>query len=285
VPMALGRRALETETKQLRQLLERRADEATTAAAHARQRLHALAHEAGYRHTADLIMANLHAIPVGATQVEVLDFYTGAARVIKLKRTEKPQLTAENLYRKGKNQQIEERQLTERIARRETEAFTALERLEELDAQPALAELRGLRTWRKQHGLDPAPAAAKAATELPFKVFEDRGFTILVGRNAANNDLLTQKYAHKDDLWLHAKDVTGSHVVIRHRAGQPVPEPVVEHAAQLAGWYSRRQHDSLCPVTVTPKKFVRKPKGALPGQVVVERERVVLVKPGNPFDA
>ena len=285
VPMALGRRALETETRQLRQLLERRADEATTAAAHARQRLHALAHEAGYRHTADLIMANLHAIPVGATQVEVLDFYTGAARVIKLKRTEKPQLTAENLYRKGKNQQIEERQLTERIARRETEAFTALERLEELDAQPALAELRGLRTWRKQHGLDPAPAAAKAATELPFKVFEDRGFTILVGRNAANNDLLTQKYAHKDDLWLHAKDVTGSHVVIRHRAGQPVPEPVVEHAAQLAGWYSRRQHDSLCPVTVTPKKFVRKPKGALPGQVVVERERVVLVKPGNPFDA
>ena len=284
VPMALGRRALEMETKQLRQLLERRADEASTAAVHASKRLHALAHEAGYRHTADLIMANLHAIPAGATQVEVLDFYTGAARVIKLKRTEKPQFTAENLYRKGKNQQIEERQLTERIARREAEALTALERLEEMDTQPALAELRGLRTWRKQHGLDPVPAVGKAPTELPFKVFEDRGFTILVGRNAANNDLLTQKYAHKDDLWLHAKDVTGSHVVIRHRAGQPVPEPVVEHAAQLAGWYSRRQHDTLCPVTVTPKKFVRKPKGALPGQVVVERERVVLVKPGNPFE-
>ena len=284
VPLALGRRALETETRQLRQLLERRADEATTAAAHARQRLHVLAHEAGYRHTADLIMAHLHAIPAGASSVEVLDFYTNSARVIKLKATEKPQRTAENLYRKGKNQQIEERQLSERIARREADAFAALERLEELDTQPALAELRGLRAWRKQHGLDPATAAAKAPTELPFKVFEDRGFTILVGRNAENNDLLTQKYAHKDDLWLHAKDVTGSHVVIRHRAGLPVPEPVVEHAAMLAGWYSRRQHDSLCPVTVTPKKFVRKPKGARPGQVVVERERVVLVRPGNPFE-
>ncbi|MDB5235409.1 MAG: hypothetical protein JWR44_2402 [Hymenobacter sp.] len=284
VPMALGRRALEMETRQLRQLLERRAAEASTAAAHARQRLHALAHEAGYRHTADLIMANLHDIPVGATEVEVVDFYTNQPRVIKLKRTEKPQLTAENLYRKGKNQQIEERQLTERIARRDAEALTALERLEELDTLPALAELRGLRAWRKLHGLDPTPSAAKATGELPFKVFEDRGFTILVGRNAANNDLLTQKYAHKEDLWLHAKDVTGSHVVIRHRAGQPVPEPVVEHAAMLAGWYSRRQHDTLCPVTVTPKKYVRKPKGALPGQVVVERERVVLVKPGNPFE-
>ncbi|GAA4365681.1 hypothetical protein GCM10023185_36180 [Hymenobacter saemangeumensis] len=283
VPLALGRRALETELRQVRQTLERRAEEASTAAAHARKRLHALAHEAGYRHTADLIMAHLHEIPAGASQVEVVDFYTGLPRLIKLKAKEKPQRTAENLYRKAKNQQIEERQLTERIARREAEALEALERLEELDSQPALAELRGLRTWRKQHGLDPAQAAAKAAAELPFKVFEDRGFTILVGRNAANNDLLTQKYAHKDDLWLHAKDVSGSHVVIRHKAGQAVPEPVIEHAAQLAGWYSRRQHDSLCPVTVTPKKYVRKPKGALPGQVVVEREQVLLVKPGNPF--
>jgi predicted ribosome quality control (RQC) complex YloA/Tae2 family protein len=285
VPMALGRRALETETQQLRTMLTRRADEAGTAAAHARRRLHALAHEAGYRNSADLIMANLHAIAPGAAQVEVIDFYTNEPRIIKLKPREKPQHTAENLYRKAKNQQIEERELTERIARREAEAFTALERLEELDTQPALAELRGLRNWRKQHGLDPtANANTKAPGELPFKVFEDRGFTILVGRSAENNDLLTQKYAHKDDLWLHAKDVAGSHVVIRHRAGQTVPEPVVEHAAMLAGWYSKRQNDTLCPVTVTPKKFVRKPRGARPGQVIVERERVVLVKPGNPFE-
>lgn len=283
VPLALARRALEAERRQLRQLLTRRADEASTSAHLAGQRLHALAHEAGYRHRADLIMANLHAIAPGAAQVEVVDFYTNEPVIIKLKPLEKPQHTAENLYRKAKNQQIEERQLQTRVAGREAEALQALELLEELDDQPALAELRGLRAWRKLHALDPTPLA-KAATELPFKVFEDQGFTILVGRNAQNNDLLTQKYAHKDDLWLHAKDVSGSHVVIRHRAGQPVPEPVVEHAAQLAGWYSRRQHDSLCPVTVTPKKFVRKPKGSLPGQVLVERERVVLVVPGNPFE-
>jgi predicted ribosome quality control (RQC) complex YloA/Tae2 family protein len=283
VPLALGRRALETERRQLRQLLERRADKASTSAHLARQRLHALAHEAGYRHRADLLMAHLHEIHPGATQLEVIDFYTNEPVVLKLKPLEKPQRTAENLYRKAKNQQIEERQLSERITRREAEALQMLELLEALDTQPTLHELRNLRAWRKQHGLDPA-TAAKASTELPFKVFEDHGFTILVGRNAANNDLLTQKYAHKDDLWLHAKDVTGSHVVIRHRAGHTVPEPVVEHAAQLAGWYSRRQHDSLCPVTVTPKKFVRKPKGALPGQVVVERERVVLVVPANPFE-
>lgn len=282
VPLTLSRRAHETELRQLRATLERRADEATTSASMARTRLHALEHTAGYRQTADLIMAHLSQIPAGAASVEVVDFYQdNQLRTIKLKPTETPQRTAQNLYRKAKNQQIETRQLAERIERREVEAIWCLERLEELDALPA--DLKPLRAWRKQHQLEPE-TKAKTAQELPFKVFEDSGFTILVGRNAQNNDLLTQRYAHKDDLWLHAKDVSGSHVVIRHRAGQPVPEPVVERAAQLAAWYSRRQHDSLCPVTVTPKKFVRKPKGALPGQVLVEREKVVLVVPANPFE-
>ncbi|UPL47610.1 NFACT RNA binding domain-containing protein [Hymenobacter sublimis] len=283
VPLLLNRRAYEAELRQLRQQLEKRADEAATSAQHARRRLHALENTVGYRQTADLIMAHLTQIPAGAKQVEVVDFYQdNQPRTIKLKPTETPQRTAQNLYRKAKNQQLETRELNARAERRETEAFWCLERLEELAALPA-GELRTLRQWRKQHGLDPA-SAAKAAQELPFKVFEDSGFTILVGRNAQNNDLLTQRYAHKDDLWLHAKDVTGSHVVVRQRPGHAVPAPVLERAAQLAAWYSRRKNDSLCPVTYTPKKFVRKPKGAIAGQVVVERENVLLVVPANPFE-
>lgn len=282
VPLTLSRHAHETELRQVRQVLERRAEEATTSASMARTRLYALEHTTGYRQTADLIMAHLSVIPAGASSVEVVDFYQdNQPRTIKLKPTETPQRTAQNLYRKAKNQQIETQQLTERIKRREAEALWCLERLEELETLPP--DLRALRTWRKQHQLEPE-TKARTTQELPFKVFEDAGFTILVGRNAQNNDLLTQRYAHKDDLWLHAKDVSGSHVVIRHKAGQPVPQPVMEHAAQLAAWYSRRQNDSLCPVTVTPKKFVRKPKGALPGQVVVEREKVMLVVPVNPFE-
>ncbi|WP_044001745.1 NFACT RNA binding domain-containing protein [Hymenobacter swuensis] len=283
-PLLLNRRAYEAELHQVRQLLEKRAEEAATAAQHVRRRLHALEHTVGYRQTADLIMAHLSQIPAGAAQVEVLDFYQNdQPRLIKLKPTETPQRTAQNLYRKAKNQQRETQELSARAERRETEALTAMERLEELAALPS-GELRPLRQWRKQHALDPTSAAKANPQELPFKVFEDSGFTILVGRNAENNDLLTQRYAHKDDLWLHAKDVTGSHVVIRQRAGQTIPAPVLERAAQLAAWYSRRQNDSLCPVTYTPKKFVRKPRGAKPGQVLVEREKVVLVVPANPFE-
>ena len=102
---------------------------------------------------------------------------------------------------------------------------------------------------------------------------------MFIGKNSKNNDLLTQKHAFKEDLWLHAKDVSGSHVIIKYQSGKKFPKPVIEKAAQLAAYYSQRKTDSYCPVMYTPKKFVRKPKGAAPGAVIVEKEEVILVEP------
>ena len=103
----------------------------------------------------------------------------------------------------------------------------------------------------------------------------------MVGKNARYNDELTLKVANKNDLWLHAKDVAGSHVVIRDQAGKKIPREVLEAAAQLAAWYSKRKTDSLCPVIYTPKKYIRKRKGDPPGAVVVEKEDVIMVVPRN----
>ena len=85
--------------------------------------------------------------------------------------------------------------------------------------------------------------------------------------------------AAKNDLWLHARDVSGSHVIVREKPGQKFREPVIEKVAQLAAWHSKRRTDSLCPVIYTPRKYVRKMKGAPAGQVVVEKEQVVMVVP------
>lgn len=115
--------------------------------------------------------------------------------------------------------------------------------------------------------------------KLPYREFVYRGFRIWIGKDAASNDLLTQKHAHKDDLWLHARDVSGSHVVVKHQAGKQFSKDVTERAAQIAAFYSKRKNETLCPVTVTHKKFVRKRKGDPPGTVVVEREKVVMVSP------
>ena len=83
----------------------------------------------------------------------------------------------------------------------------------------------------------------------------------------------------KDDLWLHAKDVSGSHVIIKYKSEAKPSSEIKEKAAQLAAYFSKRKSDSLCPVVITPRKFVRKRKGDPPGAVVVEKEEVLLVVP------
>ena len=89
------------------------------------------------------------------------------------------------------------------------------------------------------------------------------------------------KYAFKDDLWLHARDVAGSHVVLKAQPGKNFPSMVIEKTAQLAAWFSKGKNLPLCPVIHTPKKYVRKPKGFAPGMMKVEREEVILVEPKN----
>lgn len=120
---------------------------------------------------------------------------------------------------------------------------------------------------------------------VPYKKFETSGFVILVGKGARENDELTLKYAKKDDLWLHAKDVSGSHVILKQQSNKPFPREVIEKAAQLAAYYSKRKTDSLTPVIVTPKKFVRKPKGLPPGLVHVDKEDTILVSPNDWWSA
>ncbi|WP_018479039.1 NFACT RNA binding domain-containing protein [Pontibacter roseus] len=243
-------------------------------------RLQELRHNRSYSQAADILMANLTNIPPRATEVELYDFYTDHTRTFKLKANETPQKQAERLYRKAKNQHVEVRQLDERLERKLEEAIV----LE--DALQALEEVKGykqLKAYLKDHA-QLLTTRQQAQQEIPFRLFETEGFKILVGKSAQNNDLLTQRHTYKDDLWLHAKDVSGSHVVIKHQAGKTIPNTVLEKAAQLAAYYSKRKSDSLCPVLYTPKKWVRKPKGAPAGAVVVEREQVLLVKPENPFE-
>lgn len=241
-----------------------------------------MARESGVSHEqlGHILMANLHDIVPQAgmlspERVTLYDFYRDQPVTIKLKPELSPQRNAENFYRKAKNEAIEEQYLTDQVAGREAELLQLAQQRMAIEATQSLKELRKL---VKQLGLTDAKGGNEDEAQL-FKELTVDGFRILIGRNARNNDLLTQRHAYKEDLWLHARDVAGSHVLIKHRAGKPFPRNVIERAAELAAWYSKRRTDSLCPVTVTPKKFVRKPKGLAEGQVIVEKESVVMVVP------
>ncbi|MCE6991360.1 NFACT RNA binding domain-containing protein [Dyadobacter sp. CY323] len=220
----------------------------------------------------NILMANLHQIPERAEKVELYDFYRDQPIFIKLKKDLSPQINAEGYYRKSKNEKIELARLNESLAARESERGLLKSHLERIESMESLRELRA---YVKANGLD--QGKAEVTVNDLFKKVEFQGYTILIGRNAKNNDLLTKKYAGKEDLWLHAKDVTGSHVVIKNQSGRKFPALVIERAAELAAFYSKRKNDSLCPVIFTQKKFVRKPKGLPEGAVVIDKEDVVMV--------
>jgi predicted ribosome quality control (RQC) complex YloA/Tae2 family protein len=107
------------------------------------------------------------------------------------------------------------------------------------------------------------------------------GLTVLVGKNAKQNDELTTKFAKKEDIWLHARGVPGSHVVLQSvgAKNKVIPKEAIEMAAEIAAYYSEAKTQSIAPVSYTQKKFVRKPKGADPGAVFLEREEVIMVRP------
>lgn len=226
-----------------------------------------------YKIWADLIMANMHAIPVGAEKVVVDNFYNENKPLeIKLRKDQSPQKNAETFYRKAKNQQIEIDKLNESLQKKLHEIRLFETQLEEIEKAESIKQLSPfIKTNPEKEKKDAEP--------LPYHEFIFKGYKIWVGRNAESNDILTLKLSYKEDLWLHAKDVAGSHVLIKHQAGKNFPKDVIERAAELAAYNSKRKNDSLCPVVVTPKKFVRKRKGDPAGSVIVEREEVVMVVP------
>lgn len=227
-----------------------------------------------YKVWADLIMANMHTISPGTEKIVLENFYNENKPIeIKLRKDQSPQKNAETFYRKSKNQQIEIDKLNEILLNKLTEIDVMEKQLEEVRKAESLKDLTEFIK------AIPARDKTKDSEPLPYHEFLFKGYKIWVGKNAESNDVLTLKLSYKEDLWLHAKDVSGSHVLIKHQAGKNFPKDVIERAAELAAYNSKRKNDSLCPVVVTPKKFVRKRKGDPAGAVVVEREEVVMVVP------
>lgn len=235
-----------------------------------------------YEHHGQLLMAYAYETPApDAESFTVIDWTQGDAPVdIPIRKGTPLSASAEWYFRKAKEARTSVRQAELRLEE-------SRRRLEEVRAGLAsLADIThsaALEKWKKQHmpilertGFD---AAGEEQVRVPYRRMDAGGYEIWVGKNAQSNDELL-RMAHKDDLWLHARGSAGSHVVIRMRkqAKRP-PMEVIQKAAGLAAWYSKQKGSSLVPVILTHRKYVRKPKGAPPGLVVVEREDVLMVKP------
>lgn len=121
--------------------------------------------------------------------------------------------------------------------------------------------------------------AKKEPTHKPLTIEQD-GFQILVGKNNVQNDYLTLKIARNNDIWFHAKDIPGSHVIIKnHQEQREIPKEIMDLAAHLAAYFSKGKHSALVPVDYTLKKHVHKPNGAKPGRVIYENQKTIYITP------
>ncbi|HEU4557061.1 MAG TPA: NFACT RNA binding domain-containing protein [Longimicrobium sp.] len=228
------------------------------------------------RERADLLLAHVGRVQPGAKRVTV---YDAEGRTLKLPVDPAlpPLENVKRLYDNARRRSRAEERLPELMGKaqaeeaRWAEAVTALEGGE----VPAWVEKALTRAEAKE----PRQATSKGP-RLPYRVYRTSGgLEVRVGKTSKDNDVLTFRHASPDDVWLHARQVPGSHVVLRWSEEGAPPARDLEEAATLAALYSKARSSGTVAVDWTRRKHVRKPRGAPPGRVMVSHAKTVFVAP------
>ena len=235
------------------------------------------------RQLGDIVTANIHRVQKGQKLLEAEDFYDENMATIQIPLSEilSPQQNAAKFYKDYARMKNAEKELTRQIAIAEQEREYLQSVLEELDRADAEAELEEIRKELADGGyvrLDSAKKRMKQAKSSPMRFESTDGYPIYVGRNNRQNEELTFKLARKDDIWLHASKVHGSHVIISCGGTTP-PDDTVTQAAQLAAFYAETKGGQNIAVDVTPVKQVKKHPAGKPGMVIYHTYKTVIANP------
>ena len=241
----------------------------------AEKRITELNRASGYKEKADLLMANLWNIEKGEESVTLTSFAGDKEVEIKLKNTLSPQANAEKYYKKGKNESKQRVFALKHLEDMKTAFDDKEAEIEEFEQVNDLKLIR--RTANTK--------TAQKEIRLPYKMVIVDGFEIRIGKGAKDNDELLRVHTTKTDTWLHAKDVSGSHVIIRNPSNKLILLQTLEKVASIAAFHSKAKSEGLAAVIYTDRKYIRKPKGATPGLVRVDKEKVLLVEPKHSFDS
>jgi len=231
-----------------------------------------------------LLMATPGTVPAGAEEATLDDIIGGEGTVtIPLDPALSAVRNAERYYDRARRTRASRANAKDRLEDVETrylhlsamsDELAGIDGLDALDAFAAKHETT-LKMMTREGSSDEG---------IPYRRYIlDDGYEVWVGRNAKQNDQLTLRDSQKYDLWMHARGVAGSHAILRLKGRTDTPpKHVVAQAAAIAAYHSKARTSSLAPVIITERKYVRKPRKALPGAVLVERERVLMVEPALP---
>lgn len=232
----------------------------------------------------DLIQANLYKIEKGAPFAELENFYgeQGSTLRVKLNPALSPAQNAQKYYKDYRKAKTAEQVLQVQIEKAQQELLyidTVFEALSRAGTERELAEIR--QELMEQGYIRRSKEKQKTAALPPLCFVSSGGFQILVGRNNRQNDALTLKTAGNNDIWLHTKNIPGSHTVIVTETRTPDEQTLLE-AAQLAAFHSRARDGAQVPVDYTQIRYVSKPSGAKPGMVIYKNNKTLYVAPCIP---
>lgn len=228
-----------------------------------------------HRRVGELLSQNLHRLSKGAREVTLTEYSEAGAREVKLtldpKRTPKEEVARRfHQYKRLLRGCEHARQRLLELEREESTVRTALSQLEAMSESALLAQLEILAA---------PPPGARPQEATPFREYlVTGGQRIWVGKNAQGNDTLTFRFARPHHLWLHARGVPGSHVVVPLGKGGALSQELLLDAAHLALHHSDLKGEPRGEVSYVPVKHVRRVKGGAPGQVTFTQEKTFVVR-------
>ncbi len=239
---------------------------------------------AQHKRMGDLLLANLTNAQRKGDKVKILDYYSEGQPLIEVNvdaNTSLPEAAKIYFDRYTKAKRAKE-EITSRLGLIEKELAELRQQEKQLEESVATHDTTGSLLSEAQA----TPAASKGPKQKPAEKLpgvrryrSSDGYEIIVGRAAHRNDYLTFRVARPNDLWLHAADYPGSHVIVRKPDRTEIPYRTIIEAAELAAKFSQANKDSRVVVHYTSRKFLSKPKGSAPGLVRMSSFRTITVQP------
>jgi len=279
-----ARKAWHDRAKNLRARIQQRLKQKRNLVKNLQNDLAAHGDPEAHKRIGDLLLANIETATRRGSSVEIKDYYAEGAPTLTIDVDENSTLQVEagrrfKQYTKAKRAREE---IAERLALLENEIAKLekeRERIEETIAKHDEDELNAIDSEATKPATTQPKQAEPARIPGVRHYVSTDGYEILVGRAARDNDNLTFRVARPNDLWLHAADYPGSHVVVRNPSRKEIPQRTMIEAAQLAAKFSQAANDTKVVIHYTHRKFLSKPKGAAPGLVRLSSFKSITVEP------
>ncbi len=238
-----------------------------------------------WRLRGELLTANFHLLQPGLQEIEVVDYTRAEQPLLKIELDPLlgPAANVQRIFKRYQKAKASQKHTARHLRRTRLERKyleDVLVQIEMADAKDILQEIElelAAEGYLKQRAKNRRREREKA--QEPARYLSQDGLTILVGRNNRQNDLLTFKLSSPRHLWLHARQLPGSHVIVL--AEGSIPPETLQQAACLAAYFSRGRNSSSVPVDYTERRHVRKPRGAKPGFVRYEQAQTIFVNPNE----